>query len=188
MDSQAGSSRRSRTRSRNEFNDQEIGVGTRACQWLGPATYRRSRPAVHRGRRLQHPPHRDPAWQNRMSHCGPPPYMHGTVSVNFHEPCWSEFLLVAGPKKALLALGAGFDVCPAGGRDSVTTFQKPYAPSMSRMDRYGSRRMPVLGIPAGRDLQKRPTTMLSLSRTMRNKKSCMPNTWMLQVRRKNTWP
>ncbi|MNJ16989.1 hypothetical protein D3C77_112600 [compost metagenome] len=41
------------------------------------------------------------------------PYMHGTVSVNFHEPCWSEFLLVAGSKKVLLALGAGFDGCPA---------------------------------------------------------------------------
>lgn len=36
-------------------------------------------------------------------------YMYGSVSVNFHEPCWSEFLLVAGPKKVLLALGAGFE-------------------------------------------------------------------------------
>lgn len=39
-------------------------------------------------------------------------YMYGSISVNFHEPCWSEFLLVAGPKKVLLALGAGFEQLP----------------------------------------------------------------------------
>nr|WP_242070704.1 hypothetical protein [Pseudomonas mohnii] len=36
-------------------------------------------------------------------------YLYGTVSVNFREPCWSEFLLVAGPEKVLMALGAGFE-------------------------------------------------------------------------------
>lgn len=40
-------------------------------------------------------------------------YMYGTVSVNFREPCWSEFLLVAGPEKVLRALGAGFERLPA---------------------------------------------------------------------------
>ncbi|MEH6387780.1 MAG: hypothetical protein V7772_07895 [Pseudomonas profundi] len=40
-------------------------------------------------------------------------YMHGSVSVNFREPVWSEFLLVAGPQKVLLALGAGFEQLPA---------------------------------------------------------------------------
>ena len=40
-------------------------------------------------------------------------YMYGSVSVNFHEPCWSEFLLVAGPNKVLLALERGFDRLPA---------------------------------------------------------------------------
>ncbi|MCO8166742.1 hypothetical protein NJC40_02985 [Pseudomonas sp. 21LCFQ02] len=40
-------------------------------------------------------------------------YIYGTVSVNFREPCWSEFLLVAGPEKVLRALGAGFERLPA---------------------------------------------------------------------------
>ncbi|MNJ45009.1 hypothetical protein D3C77_400860 [compost metagenome] len=40
-------------------------------------------------------------------------YMYASASVNFHEPSWSEFLLVAGPRKVLLALGAGFERLPA---------------------------------------------------------------------------
>ena len=36
-------------------------------------------------------------------------YMYASASVNFREQSWSEFLLVAGPKKVLLALGAGFE-------------------------------------------------------------------------------
>lgn len=37
-------------------------------------------------------------------------YLYVSASVNFHEPGLSEFLLVAGPKKVLLALGAGFEL------------------------------------------------------------------------------
>jgi hypothetical protein len=40
-------------------------------------------------------------------------YMYASSSFNFHEPSWSEFLLVAGPEKVLLALGAGFERLPA---------------------------------------------------------------------------
>lgn len=40
-------------------------------------------------------------------------YMHASASVNFREQSWSEFLLVAGPNKVLLALGAGFERLPA---------------------------------------------------------------------------
>lgn len=40
-------------------------------------------------------------------------YMYAAGSFNFHEPSWSEFLLVAGPKKVLLALGADFERLPA---------------------------------------------------------------------------
>lgn len=40
-------------------------------------------------------------------------YMNGSLSVNFGEHTWSEFLLVAGPEKVLLALGAGFGRLPA---------------------------------------------------------------------------
>ena len=40
-------------------------------------------------------------------------YMYASASVNFREPSWSEFLLVAGPNKVLLALGAGFERLPA---------------------------------------------------------------------------
>ncbi|MFK0089213.1 hypothetical protein ACIQUS_18205 [Pseudomonas sp. NPDC090755] len=39
-------------------------------------------------------------------------FLYGTVSVNFRDPCWSEFLLVAGPKKVLTALGAAFGRLP----------------------------------------------------------------------------
>ena len=35
------------------------------------------------------------------------------ASINFREPGLSEFLLVAGPRKVLLALGAGFERLPA---------------------------------------------------------------------------
>ncbi|HCF0029294.1 MULTISPECIES: hypothetical protein [Pseudomonadaceae] len=40
-------------------------------------------------------------------------YLYVSTSINFHEPGFSEFLLVAGPKKVLLALGAGFERLPA---------------------------------------------------------------------------
>lgn len=40
-------------------------------------------------------------------------YMYASTSVNFREPSWSEFLLVAGPEKVLLALGVGFERLPA---------------------------------------------------------------------------
>lgn len=40
-------------------------------------------------------------------------YMYASASVNFREQSWSEFLLVAGPNKVLLALGAGFERLPA---------------------------------------------------------------------------
>lgn len=40
-------------------------------------------------------------------------YMYASPSVNFREPSWSEFLLVAGPKKILVALGDGFERLPA---------------------------------------------------------------------------
>lgn len=40
-------------------------------------------------------------------------YLYVSASINFHEPGLSEFLLVAGPKKVLLALGAGFEQLPA---------------------------------------------------------------------------
>ncbi|CAK9888624.1 MULTISPECIES: hypothetical protein [Pseudomonas] len=39
-------------------------------------------------------------------------YLFGTVSVSFREPCWSEFLLVAGPEKVLSAVGASFERLP----------------------------------------------------------------------------
>jgi hypothetical protein len=39
-------------------------------------------------------------------------YSFGTMSVNFHEAGWSEFLIVAGDKKVLLALGAAFSHYP----------------------------------------------------------------------------
>jgi hypothetical protein len=51
-------------------------------------------------------------------------YLYGTVSVNFREPCWSEFLLVAGPKKVLMALGAGFERLPG-----VKSRYSDYVPS-----------------------------------------------------------
>ncbi|GAD63437.1 hypothetical protein [Aquipseudomonas alcaligenes] len=40
-------------------------------------------------------------------------YLYVSASSNFREPGWSEFLLVAGPRKVLLALGAGFERLPA---------------------------------------------------------------------------
>jgi hypothetical protein len=40
-------------------------------------------------------------------------YMYASISTNFHDQCWSEFLLVAGPKKVLQALGDGFKALPA---------------------------------------------------------------------------
>ncbi len=40
-------------------------------------------------------------------------YLYVSTSINFREPGFSEFLLVAGPKKVLLALGAGFERLPA---------------------------------------------------------------------------
>ncbi|TWI49622.1 hypothetical protein IQ22_03945 [Pseudomonas duriflava] len=39
-------------------------------------------------------------------------YFYASPSVNFHEPSFSEFLLVAGPEKVLLALGSGFKQLP----------------------------------------------------------------------------
>lgn len=39
-------------------------------------------------------------------------YMYGTMSVNFHEQGWSEFLIVAGDKKALKVLGNAFSSLP----------------------------------------------------------------------------
>ncbi|VVP39318.1 hypothetical protein PS850_04818 [Pseudomonas fluorescens] len=51
-------------------------------------------------------------------------YLYGTVSVNFHEPCWSEFLLVAGPEKVLMALGEGFERLPG-----VKSRYSDYVPS-----------------------------------------------------------
>lgn len=51
-------------------------------------------------------------------------YLYGTVSVNFHEPCWSEFLLVAGPEKVLMALGSGFERLPG-----VKSRYSDYVPS-----------------------------------------------------------
>ncbi|EPA98764.1 hypothetical protein PG5_08540 [Pseudomonas sp. G5(2012)] len=51
-------------------------------------------------------------------------YLYGTVSVNFREPCWSEFLLVAGPQKVLMALGAGFERLPG-----VKSRYSDYVPS-----------------------------------------------------------
>lgn len=38
--------------------------------------------------------------------------LYATESINFGEPGFSEFLLVAGPKKVLLTLGAGFERLP----------------------------------------------------------------------------
>jgi hypothetical protein len=35
-------------------------------------------------------------------------YLYGTMSVNFHEQGWSEFLIVAGSEKVLKALGGAF--------------------------------------------------------------------------------
>jgi len=35
-------------------------------------------------------------------------FLYATSSVNFREPTWSEFILVAGPKQVLQALGDGF--------------------------------------------------------------------------------
>lgn len=40
-------------------------------------------------------------------------YLYASPSVNFHEPSFSEFLLVAGPEKVLLALGAAFKRLPS---------------------------------------------------------------------------
>ncbi|SEJ66576.1 hypothetical protein SAMN05216201_113113 [Pseudomonas linyingensis] len=40
-------------------------------------------------------------------------YLYASASINFREPGLSEFLLVAGPRKVLLALGAGFERLPA---------------------------------------------------------------------------
>jgi hypothetical protein len=51
-------------------------------------------------------------------------YLYGTLSVNFREPCWSEFLLVAGPQKVLMALGAGFERLPG-----VKSRYSDYVPS-----------------------------------------------------------
>jgi hypothetical protein len=39
-------------------------------------------------------------------------YLFGTMSVNFHEQSWSEFLIVAGDKKVLKALGTVFSELP----------------------------------------------------------------------------
>ena len=55
-------------------------------------------------------------------------YLYGTVSVNFHEPCWSEFLLVAGPEKVLMALGSGFERLPG-----VKSRYSDYVPSSEAM-------------------------------------------------------
>ncbi len=45
-------------------------------------------------------------------------YLYGSVSVNFHEPCWSEFLIVAGPKRALTAMSDGFRLPGVRSRNS----------------------------------------------------------------------
>ncbi|HCL4400375.1 hypothetical protein [Pseudomonas aeruginosa] len=39
-------------------------------------------------------------------------YLYASTSINFREPGFSEFLLVAGPQKVLLALGASFKQLP----------------------------------------------------------------------------
>jgi hypothetical protein len=39
-------------------------------------------------------------------------YTYGTMSVNFHVASWSEFLIVAGDKKALKALNTAFSSLP----------------------------------------------------------------------------
>ena len=39
-------------------------------------------------------------------------YMYGTISVNFHEPDWSEFLIVAGDKRVLKAIEIAFSNLP----------------------------------------------------------------------------
>lgn len=39
-------------------------------------------------------------------------YTYETMSVNFHKPCWSEFLIVAGPQVALDALHQAYSAKP----------------------------------------------------------------------------
>lgn len=52
--------------------------------------------------------------------------LYGSVSVNFHESAWSEFLGVAGSMKVLEALGAGFSRLPG-----VKSRYSDYIPSAS---------------------------------------------------------
>jgi len=54
--------------------------------------------------------------------------LYATESINFGEPSFSEFLLVAGPQKVLLTLGAGFERLPG-----VKSRFSDYVPSSSAL-------------------------------------------------------
>ena len=51
-------------------------------------------------------------------------YTYGTISVNFHEQGWSEFLIVAGEEKVLKELGRAFSSL-AGGKSRYSDYISP---------------------------------------------------------------
>ncbi len=67
-------------------------------------------------------------------------YLYGTVSVNFHERAWSEYLIVAGSQRLLETLATGFSRL-AGVKSRVSDYLPPLPASLpftSRKAVYGS--------------------------------------------------
>ena len=79
-------------------------------------------------------------------------YLNGAFSVKCHESCWSEYLLVAAPKKVLVVLGAYFE-CLSRVKPRYSDYKRPRrvgGHSTSRMVRCGKRRTAVPGTPMAR--------------------------------------